>query len=168
MAVRSDAPLKNVLVTLDGSILAESAVKPGISMAHFMGGDVVLMSVEEAFHLTKEEVVSVQYLQKIEPRLGDEMLEHLQSQRKQYLQRVGEGVLENAGISLTPNISTVTRTGDPASTILQYAENNGVDLIVITTHGRTGIQKWRYGSVAQKILRHAACAVMVIPASFAS
>jgi len=47
----------------------------------------------------------------------------------------------------------VLATGHPAEEILRYAEDNDVDLILMATHGRTGVQRWTMGSIADKVLR---------------
>ncbi len=49
--------------------------------------------------------------------------------------------------------------------ICDYADKHGVDLIVIGTHGRTGLTRLLIGSVAEKVVRHANCAVLVVPHS---
>jgi nucleotide-binding universal stress UspA family protein len=51
-----------------------------------------------------------------------------------------------------------------ADTIVSYAESNHADLIVISSHGRSGIGRWLHGSVAEKVLRGANCATMIIRA----
>jgi nucleotide-binding universal stress UspA family protein len=53
-------------------------------------------------------------------------------------------------------------TGDPADTIVQAARESDVDLIVMGTHGRTGLQHVLLGSVAEKVVRHAPCPVLTI------
>jgi nucleotide-binding universal stress UspA family protein len=52
--------------------------------------------------------------------------------------------------------------GDPAEKILHYSAEAGVDLIVLGTHGRTGLQRLLMGSVAEKVLRGALCSVLVV------
>lgn len=52
--------------------------------------------------------------------------------------------------------------GDPATQIVQFAEDEGVDLIVMGTHGRTGLKHLLMGSVAEHVLRHARCPVLVV------
>jgi nucleotide-binding universal stress UspA family protein len=52
--------------------------------------------------------------------------------------------------------------GEPASTIVQYAVNNGVDLIVMSTHGRSGVSRWAFGSVAEKVIRTSSVPVMIV------
>jgi len=52
--------------------------------------------------------------------------------------------------------------GDPAEEIIDYAENEGVDLIVMCSHGASGIRRWVFGSVTEKVLRGTATPVLVI------
>ena len=64
----------------------------------------------------------------------------------------------DAGIAVTH----VLLEGDPASEIVRYGRDAGVDLIVIGTHGRTGVERLVLGSVAERVLRDAACSVLVV------
>jgi universal stress protein A len=59
-------------------------------------------------------------------------------------------------------ISTVLLRGDPAHEIVDFAKRDAFDLIVISTHGRTGLKHVFLGSVAEKVVRHAACPVLVV------
>jgi nucleotide-binding universal stress UspA family protein len=52
--------------------------------------------------------------------------------------------------------------GDPASEIVRYAADNGTDLIVMGTHGRTGLERLLMGSVAERVLRESTCSVLVV------
>lgn len=54
------------------------------------------------------------------------------------------------------------RTGDPKSVIIQEAQEWGANLIVVGSHGHTGIKRWLLGSVAQSIVSHAPCSVYVV------
>ncbi len=65
---------------------------------------------------------------------------------------------ENAGIP----IRHVFLEGDPATEIVRYANENGVGLIVMGTHGRTGVERPLMGSVAERVMRDAACSVLVV------
>jgi nucleotide-binding universal stress UspA family protein len=60
-------------------------------------------------------------------------------------------MLQNAGFC----VSTTMRFGDPAQEIERYLEEDGVDLVAMTTHGRTGLDRMLFGSVAQHVLHHA-------------
>ncbi len=65
---------------------------------------------------------------------------------------------EKAKLSLTSCVSF----GTPANEITEYAAKNGVDLIVMGTHGRSGFEKMWLGSVTEKVLRSASCPVLVV------
>jgi nucleotide-binding universal stress UspA family protein len=54
--------------------------------------------------------------------------------------------------------------GDPAEEILRYGTQHAIDLIVVGTHGRTGVSRVLLGSVAERVVRGARCAVLVVPA----
>jgi nucleotide-binding universal stress UspA family protein len=59
-------------------------------------------------------------------------------------------------------VTHVLLEGDPASEIVRYGRDANVDLIVMGTHGRTGLDRLLMGSVAEKVLRDAACSVLVV------
>ncbi|MGB3137884.1 MAG: universal stress protein [Nodosilinea sp.] len=54
------------------------------------------------------------------------------------------------------------KTGNPSSEIIDYAEGNSIDLIVIPSHGRTGLSRFFLGSVAERVVRFARCPVLVL------
>jgi nucleotide-binding universal stress UspA family protein len=59
-------------------------------------------------------------------------------------------------------VSHVLLQGDPATEIVRYARDAGADLVVMGTHGRTGVERLLLGSVAEKVLRDAHCSVLVV------
>ncbi|MBN1152051.1 MAG: universal stress protein [Dehalococcoidia bacterium] len=71
-------------------------------------------------------------------------------------------VKERLGLSAS-HVSTVVVAGEPAETILDYIETNGVDLVVMRTHGRSGVSKWFLGSVAERILRRSVAPLFLVP-----
>lgn len=64
----------------------------------------------------------------------------------------------NPGIS----VDHVLLEGDPATEIARYAADHGTDVIVIGTHGRTGVDRLVMGSVAERVMREAPCSVLVV------
>ena len=70
---------------------------------------------------------------------------------------------------LGPGVHAVKRTasGVPARCIVEYAAQAGIDVIVMGTHGRTGVSQALLGSVAEAVVRLAPCAVLTVPARFA-
>lgn len=63
---------------------------------------------------------------------------------------------------LIQRIVRVVRSGTAFDTITQYAKDNAIDLIVIGTHGRTGLSHVLLGSVAEKVVQHAECSVLTV------
>ena len=59
-------------------------------------------------------------------------------------------------------VSHVLLEGDPAAEISRYAADAGIDVIVIGTHGRTGVDRLVMGSVAERVMREATCSVLVV------
>ena len=65
-------------------------------------------------------------------------------------------------VDATIRVEHVLLEGDPAREIVGYSRDNGIDLIVMGTHGRTGLERMLMGSVAEKVLRGASCSVLVV------
>jgi nucleotide-binding universal stress UspA family protein len=67
-----------------------------------------------------------------------------------------------AHFSDIPHMKTIVVSGDPAESILDYIESNSVDLVIMGTHGRKGLDKIIFGSVADQIVRSSAVPVLVV------
>jgi nucleotide-binding universal stress UspA family protein len=150
LVTRSPKSISKILITLDGSELAEQALKPGFELACCIGAEVTLLHV--ASTLSPGET---SWLHELEAGLAN----RLEKDAKIYLQTIA-GHFRDAGGG--KRVRTIVRTGDAAAEILGAAEILDIDLIVMASHGRTGLRRWVYGSVTEKILRSACCAVMVI------
>ena len=70
-----------------------------------------------------------------------------------------EQFLKTRGIS---GVTTAVDVGDPGTTIAEYATRKRADLIVISSHGYHGMKRILLGSVAERVIRHADCAVLVL------
>ena len=88
-------------------------------------------------------------------------LEQLQQQRTKEANQLTEKVANSLAASGLAT-ETVVQDGDPRSVIVDEAENWKADLIVVGSHGYTGIKKWLLGSVAQSVVSHAPCSVEVV------
>ena len=63
--------------------------------------------------------------------------------------------------SLVDNLKLVVKVGNPSLQIVDYATKNNIDLIIIASHGRTGLNRFLLGSVTEKVVRLAQCPVLV-------
>jgi nucleotide-binding universal stress UspA family protein len=81
------------------------------------------------------------------------------------LRAEGQQILEKGAEAIAAQgyqVRQVFREGDPATEILELAQSEGVGLIVVGSHGRTGMRRFLLGSVSDKITTHAPCSVLVI------
>ncbi len=145
--------LRKILVPLDGSELAERALPYAKALAQKFDAQLILVWV-------------VQSLPPVMPVMGFEMVpfeyhefaDKVQKQAELYLGRLRQALLEQK----VPTDMTVLRSHSVADAIVDFAEQKGVDLIVKTTHGRSGISRWVFGSVATKVLEQAPCPVFLV------
>jgi nucleotide-binding universal stress UspA family protein len=85
-------------------------------------------------------------------------------QEMQTLLKRAQDVVEQAAAKLggIGTIDTCVREGDPRTEIVEEGKSWGADLIVVGSHGRTGMKRWLLGSVAEHVVRHAPCTVEVV------
>lgn len=146
---------KKILVPLDGSAPAEKALDLSVDMAKCYGGEIVVLQVQEdAMDVSEAAVARAAALATGSEAQALELLRH---RSEAYLREV---VQARAASGLP--ILTAVVSGNPADAILTYAKENGCELIVMATHGRTGLRRWAFGSVTEDVLHKADCPVLVI------
>jgi nucleotide-binding universal stress UspA family protein len=164
---------KRVLVTLDGSSFSEAVLPEAARLLAGTEAQVHLLMVAEepaatSSHAEKEPLtvgVPAPGLIRIKPapvvetkaqatrRITDELREFL----------IAEGVpLEKVGVA----VHTAVRFGEPAAEIIRFAEELKIDLIVMATHGHTGLARLVFGSIAARVVASGICPVLLVrPAS---
>ncbi|PID86167.1 MAG: hypothetical protein CSB13_04380 [Chloroflexi bacterium] len=142
-------PCQRILVPLDGSSLAERAIPPAIALAQ-------AFAAAEPCELHILRVVPP-IMVALDPTLYTETIHLGEEESKSYLETVAIEY-EDSGVP----IITAAETGSVAETIVNYAQENKTDLIVISSHGRSGVSRWVYGSVTDKVLRQSCCATLII------
>jgi nucleotide-binding universal stress UspA family protein len=143
-----------LLVPLDGSDLAEKALAYAEFIAHEVSSAIHLLrvvSLPTSLHTDIEFAV----LADTAPTIAEET-----SIAESYLAGCAARVAAE-GIQVTWS----TTCGDAASEIVSFAKEHGIDLIVMSTHGRSGVGRWVYGSVADRVLRGAAQPVLLVRAA---
>jgi nucleotide-binding universal stress UspA family protein len=140
--VRASTPPQHMLITLDGSLLAEEVLQPALRVARCFGCKVTLLRVVPEINTS-----DVKTLESLERGLGRRMVDEATEDAASYLTLVADRCGDE-----TVTLNTAVRSGPAADTILEYAERHAVDLVAMTTHGRTGLRRWIYGSVTHKVL----------------
>lgn len=141
---------EKMLVPLDGSELAEVALPYASELAGRLGADITLLYVMES---------------------GEEQYQRM---HQMYLQKTADVVKRRAKFHSTGSenrlgkVQSAILRGNPAEGIVQYANKKDIGLIVMATHGRSGIKRWALGSVADKVLRATNLPVALIRAKGAA
>lgn len=154
LVIRNDQPFQRLVITLDGSELAEQAVAPGLEIANSLGCQAYLFRVVPPLDVDPHLISS---LDKLENGFGDRLRETSYNQAQDYLHQLA---LRHAEIY--PHLPTEVWGGEPSRTIVDFAEARHINLVVMATHGRTGFQRWVHGSIMEKVLRTAPCAMLVV------
>jgi nucleotide-binding universal stress UspA family protein len=140
--------INHILVPLDGSTLAEC----------------VLPHVKAIAPVTKARVTLIHVLEHPENRSGgppvDPLGWHMQKQEAQRYMEEKIEQLQKEGL----DASMVILEGKPAEGIIDYAHANAVDLIALSTHGRTGLTGWNVSSVVQKVLLRSYRSILLVRA----
>jgi nucleotide-binding universal stress UspA family protein len=144
---------KKIMVPLDGSKLAE-CVLPHLEafIKGFNISDVILVSVVEPARSYRGEYI-------ISPEMLTKMESEAKSFAKDYLGKIVNR-LKHEGTALHAEVIV----GRVTESIANYAVKNDIDLILIATHGHSGVTRWVRGSVADKILRSADVPVLMVRA----
>jgi len=149
--------LRYILVPLDGSALSEQALQYATEVIA-PDGHIILLSVVEMPSTFEYTLVDV-------PMTAVLAQDITEAEINTTYRRVSD-YLENKARSLRAKgykVDCETDSGDPATVINDVANAKAVDAIVMTTHGRTGLNRWLFGSVTQKVVSNMSRPVMVIP-----
>lgn len=142
---------RSIVVGTDGSDTATQAVRQAVDLAKAVGATLELVSAYEP--------VPAQRLQQ-ERREAPEDLQWAINPREDVdaTLEAAAGLAREAGIS----VNTYARQGDPADAILDVAEEQEADLVIVGNKGMTGAKRFLLGSVPNKVSHHAPCSVLII------
>ncbi len=152
---------ETILVPLDGSALAEAALAPALELQAKFGSRLLLLrAVEPMSHRLMQPpgiiespsaaAANVELIGKMTAAEREEARDYLSALRSR---------LVAAG-----QIETLVVDGEPAAAVVEAAKGRGVGLIVMSSHGRGGIERLVFGSVADAVLRESAVPVLLIRA----
>ena len=141
---------RKILVPLDGSKVAEGVLPHAKSLAYSEGAELILLTVganpalDYAFS---------------DPGLAQQAIQEQEDRSSKYITEI-EAQLKSAGFKT----STQMRVGSVADVILGVVEELQVDVIAMSTHGRTGPARWLLGSIAERVVRNSNIPVLLIRA----
>ncbi|WP_316505334.1 universal stress protein [Nitrosopumilus sp.] len=140
--------MKNILVPFDGSGYSEKAFEKALEIAEKFESDLIVMTVVQS-KISDSTGMSLERLQEIqddEEGLATTMLKKLEVKAKE----------KNVPFSIK-----IIHNPSSSEGIVNYADSNNIDLVVMGSHGRTGFRKIVLGSVANGVVGHSKCPVLI-------
>lgn len=135
---------KHLLVPLDGSRMAESALQPALYMARALGASVTILHVME--HDAPEEIHGEPHLTSLAAAYA-------------YLEQLAARLPQDVAVDVHAHPNP---EDDVARSIGEHADELGVDLIVLCTHGKGSLRRWLFGTIAQQVIAQGRVPVMVV------
>lgn len=144
--------VRRILFPTDFSNLSLAAEKSACELADRFGAELHVLHVLHDFFLIMPQTAAALL---IPPKALEEVMNSAEAE----IQKVPSRPLASG-----KSVVRAVRIGATYETITQYAKDNAIDLIVIGTHGRTGLPHVLLGSVAERVVQHAPCSVLTVRA----
>ena len=145
----SEQLYKKILLPTDGSKYSDISEKHALSIAAANNAEIIALSViENSFSVGLPDTETISEVNRL-----------LKEENEKNLKKV-ERLRDECGLDV--EIRTLVKEGSPAKAILETIEEEEIDLVVIGSSGKSGIDKFLMGSVADKVVKSAKCCVLVI------
>ena len=143
---------KRILVALDGSTMAEQALSTALVLAEQFASELflfrVIMPLPISYRAGAASAAAIELAER------DAVLE-----AADYLDDLAAGIQEKGF-----GVRVASRLGNPSKAIVEFAEQNQIDMLVMCTRGQTGLARWLMGSVTDHVVRSSPVPVVVVPA----
>jgi nucleotide-binding universal stress UspA family protein len=141
--------IRSILVPIDFSVHSKNALKYAVLMARQFGAALHLVYVVEPTIYPAD----LGFGQVVLPGVEEELRQKGALELRALIEKeIGDAV----------SATSMVRTGNPHHEILNEAEEKEVDLIIVATHGHSGVEHMLFGSTADRIVRHARCPVLIV------
>ena len=147
--------IERVLLPVDGSALSESALAMATEVLTGPRREIELLRVVPSVLQGVVSFAAISAAPMLGAQWDDSQGEHV-SEARAYLESIARRLPRNI------RVHTAVRLGDPAGEIVMQAREGAVDLIVMSTHGRTGLFRWVMGSVADSVAHRTAVPVLLV------
>jgi nucleotide-binding universal stress UspA family protein len=143
---------KRIMIATDGSETSERAAKVGVGLASLSGGEVTAVYVVDVIRLARLPGYAAF------PGIKDSILELMLKDGEKATGSVEEIAMQS-GVSCSKAIIK----GNPSEDILRFSLESGMDLLVMGRVGRSGLNRFLVGSIAEKVVRHSKVPVLMVP-----
>lgn len=140
-----------ILVTTDGSELALKGVRGAAQLAGQLKAELIIVTVEEPYSYSYSNVTAYR------PESFEQYKDRVKAETEERLESARKAVAEEGGSAEAVSVNG----SNPADGIVQFCNDRKCDLIVIASHGRSGLSAVLLGSVARKVLTEASVPVLV-------
>ena len=147
---------KKIMVPLDGSELAECVLPHVEAVAKGCDSPEVLL-------VQAVEPIAIPYGRETAKITSIEQLKAFEAHSKVEAEKYLKGIIARLG-KAGVNAKATVISGKPAEVLSDFATENNADLVVIATHGRSGISRWVWGSVADRLIRSVCAPVLIVRA----
>ncbi len=142
-----EATIKKVLVPIDFSDYSKSALKYAVNFSKLFNAEIILIYVVEPV------------IYPLDFSMGQIAMPSFSTE---WDARAKEELDKLAKKEINSSVKTIIKTGKPFLEIIETAKEEDIDLIIIATHGHTGVEHIIFGSTAEKVVRKAPCPVLTL------
>ena len=144
-----DVKIKSILIPTDFSVLSESALIVGLAIARRQNAEITLLHVVDRFSYLQPNEAFLSSIQ-----LNEEIKLKIDEKFKNLIREI-----EETGLNVTSKILE----GTPSSCICQFAHDGNFSMVVMGTHGTSGLREFFIGSEAFRVVKYASCPVLTVP-----
>ncbi|MEO8231462.1 MAG: universal stress protein [Ignavibacteriota bacterium] len=144
-----ETTIKKVLVPIDFSDYSKNALRYAVNFAKSFSAEIILVYVVEPIIYPPDFSMG----QIAMPTINTDW----DNRAKEELDKLAKNEITNNG-----NVKTIIKTGKPFAEIIETAKEEDIDLIIIATHGHSGVEYILFGSTAEKVVRKAPCPVLTL------
>lgn len=141
--------INKILVPIDFSDYSKSALKYAVSFANLFKAEMVLIYVVEPIIYPADFSMGQIAIPSMNTEWDKTAIEQLEK-------------LSKSEIPVNIKVKTIVKTGKPFMEIIETASEENIDLIIIATHGHSGVEHILFGSTAEKVVRKAPCPVLTL------
>jgi len=149
--------IKNVLMPTDFSELSACAFKVAVALCKRQNAKLTILHVVDSMYY----MTAIDANEALYPSLGTAESDYVKSYRQNM-----EGTVKELTSKYGIQVKAIVEMGNPADTICRVASRDNFDLIVMGTHGASGLREFFMGSNAFSVVKHASCPVLTIPGNW--
>lgn len=144
---------RKILIPIDFSEYSLNALEYAKLFAEKFNAELILLNIIEPVVFTADLTIG-----QVIPSIESELIQKSEGKIKELVNSLRDKF----------NVRGVVKVGKPHVEIMEFAKEEGIDLIIIGSHGHTGVEQFLFGSTAERVIRKAICPVLIIKSKLKS